>query len=316
MPQPTRGEVHVDYILTNISVAFMQQQSAFIAPQVFPVVPVDRATNRYFVFDQNPWFRDEMQRRPPNTESAGSGYTMSTDSYSCDVFALHKDIPDQVRANSDVPLNPDRNATEWLTQMALLRMEVQWQSDYFKTGVWTTDVTPAALWDNYATSDPIADIRTGVRTILVNTGFKPNRLVLGYDVWLKLQDHPDVVDRMKITDDRVVTPQLLGRVVDVDQVIVCQAVKATNNEGGTAAYAFVHGKNALLAYAAPNPALEVPSAGYTFMWTGVSAGMGANVAVSNFRMEHLNSDRLEIEAAWDNKVVSNALGYFFNGAVS
>ena len=40
MPQPTSSDVHVDAILTNISVAYIQQQGAFIANRVFPSVPV------------------------------------------------------------------------------------------------------------------------------------------------------------------------------------------------------------------------------------------------------------------------------------
>ena len=38
--QPGRGDVHVDAALTNISVAFMQDASHFIAAQVFPEIPV------------------------------------------------------------------------------------------------------------------------------------------------------------------------------------------------------------------------------------------------------------------------------------
>src|SRR5262245_53309515 len=112
MPQPTRSQVHIDAILTNISIAYRQAQTAFVASRVFPVIPVDKPSNRYFVFDQNNWFLDAMERRPPATESAGSGYTLSTDNYSCDVYALHKDIPDQIREAADLPLNPDRNATQ------------------------------------------------------------------------------------------------------------------------------------------------------------------------------------------------------------
>lgn len=316
MAQPTLQQVHLDAILTNISVAFMQSQDRFIASKVFPVVPVDKASDKYFTFDRNAFFMDQMRQRAPGDESAGSGYSVSTDSYSCDVWALHKDIPDQIRKNSDTPLNPDRNATTFLTQQSLLRLELQWVADYFKTGVWGTDKTPASLWSDYTNSDPIGDVRTAVTTILQNTGMMPNRLVLGFQVYQKLQDHPDIVDRIKYTSPDTVTAQVLARLFEVDQVLVAQAVNATNLENETATYAFTHGKNALLAYAAPQAGLEVATAGYTFVWSGVSAGLGANVGVSRFRMEHLKSDRIEIEAAWDNKVVSTPLGYFFNGCVS
>lgn len=316
MPQPTASDGHIDAPLTNISVAFIQNQMNFVSLQAFPVVPVTKQSDKYFVFDQNAWFTDQMELRAESTESAGSGYALSSDSYSCDVYALHKDVSDRSRANSDNPLNPDRNATQWLTQKALLKQEIKWVADYFTTSVWTTDLTPTTLWDVYATSDPVSDIETGKRTILINTGFEANTLVLGYDVFIKLKHHPDIRDRFKYTSPESITAQMMGAVFDVPRVLVSKSVKATNNEGATAAYDFTHGKHALLCHSATAPGLEVPSAGYTFMWSGVSAGLGANVAVSRFRMEHLKSDRIEIEAGWDNKVVSADLGYFFNGAVS
>ena len=67
MPQPTQNQVHVDAILTNISVAYMQQQQNFIATRVFPVVPVSKQSDKFFTYTKNDWFRDEAQRRADAT---------------------------------------------------------------------------------------------------------------------------------------------------------------------------------------------------------------------------------------------------------
>ena len=316
MPQPTQSAVHVNRPLTMISVAYMQSQDAFIADKVFPVIPVDKQSDLYYIYTKNDWFRDEAKPRAAGTESAGSGYNTSTDSYKCDVIALHKDVPDQVRANEDAPLNSDRDATEFVTNRLLLRREIQWATDYFASGVWGTDSTPANLWSDYVASDPIADIRTGKRTVKVNTGFEPNTLVLGYDVFIKLQDHPDIVDRYKYTQSEVITEAMLAKLFGVQKVLVAGGVKATNVEGETAAYSFIHGKHALLCYAAPRPSVLQPSAGYIFSWKGVSAGNGFTVGTKKFRMDHLESDRVEGQIAFDNKVVATDLGYFFASAVS
>ena len=83
MPQPTMGQSHVDAVLTNISVAYAQQAGNFIADKVFPTVPVDKKSDKYFTYTKNDWFRDEAQRRGPGTEPAGGGYNLSTDTYSC-----------------------------------------------------------------------------------------------------------------------------------------------------------------------------------------------------------------------------------------
>ena len=98
MPQPTKSQVHVDAVLTNISVAYLQNADSFIADKVFPVVPVDKKSNKYFVY---PFL---MIRRPPSSPLAPytalvrSGYSLSTDSYSCDVWTFHKDVDDQTVA--------------------------------------------------------------------------------------------------------------------------------------------------------------------------------------------------------------------------
>ena len=319
MPQPTSTQVHVDAILTNISVAFIQDQGNFIANQVFPTVPVEKQSDKYFKYAKGDWFRDEAALRAPATESAGSGYGLTTDTYSTLVYAFHKDIDDQVRANSDSPLNPDRDATQFVTQRMLLRQEIDWSAKYFTTGIWTTDKvgsTDFTQWSNYTSSDPIEDIEAGKSTMLTSTGFMPNTLVLGYDVFRQLRHHPDVVDRIKYTSSEVPAEGILSRLFGVDRVLVTRAIKNSGAEGAADSFAQVHGKNAALYYVAPSPGLLTPSAGYQFAWRGVSDGMGQNIGITRFRRPELRADRIEAQMAWDYKVVSSDLGYFFSACVA
>jgi len=316
MAQPTQSDVHVDAVLTNISVAYIQNQDHYIASQVFPIVPVDKQSDKYYTYTKNDWFRDEAAPRADATESAGSGYNLGTDNYNCDVFAFHKDIGNQTRQNADAPLNLDRDATEFVTQRLLLRQERQWAADYFTTSVWGTDSTPSNLWSDYTSSDPIGDIEAGKRAILASTGFMANTLTLGYDVFIKLKNHPDLVDRIKYTSAQTLTAQMLANLFEVERVLVAKAIYASNNEGETGAYSFVHGKHALLCYVNPQPSLLAASAGYIFAWRGVSGGMGQSIGVSRFDMPQLKAQRVEGELAFDDKVVAADLGYFFNGAVA
>lgn len=319
MGQPTQTQVHVDVPLTNISTAYIQSQDAFIASKVFPIVRVQKQTDKYYTYTKNDWFRDEAQLRADSAESAGSGYGLSTASYSCDVFAMHKDIGEQVRMNADNQINLDREAVQFITQRLLLRQEIQWVSDYFTTSVWATDATPSNLWSDFTASDPIEDIETAKETILASTGMMANTLVLGYQVARKLRNHPDIVDRIKYTQGvtaRTVTNDMLAAMFGVERVLVPYGVKATNVEGETAATAFTHGKHALLCHVAPNPGLLTPSAGYIFAWDGVSGGLGQNVGIKRIDVPLKASQRIEGQIAFDNKVVGSDLGYFFNGAVA
>jgi len=325
MPQPSINSVHIDAILTNISVAYMQKAENYIADKVFPVVPVDKKSNKFFTYTKNDWFRDEAQRRADATESAGSGYSLNTDTYSAEVFAFHKDVGDQTIANSDAPLSPLREAAEFVTNRMLLRKEIQFVSDFIKTGVWGTDLTGVSgtpstnefkQWSNFDNSDPLEDMELAKETILSTTGFEANTLVLGYQVFRKLKNHPDLVDRIKYTSSNVITEDMIARMFGVDRVLVAKSVKATNNEGATGAYSFNVGKSALLCHVAPNPGLLTPSAGYTFAWNGVSGGLGQSIGTSQFRMESIKATRVEAEMAFDNKIVGSDLGVYFASVVA
>lgn len=327
--QPSRSDVHVDGPLTNISIAFMQDPAAFVADRVFPNIPVTKQSDRYFTYDRGMFNRDSMQLRAPAAESAGAHYDVeSTPTYFCETYGLHHDIPDQVRANADQPLNLNRETTEFLSLQALLKREVNFASRYFKTGVWTNEDdgisgAPGAgqfqFWDE-AASTPIEDIRAGKRTVQESTGFRPNKIVMGRAVFDALVDHPDIVGRI----DRGQTPngpaitlrENLAALFELDEVLVMDSVQNTAQEGAANVHAFIGGKHAMLVHATSTPGLMIPTAGYTFSWTGLLGNGAMGQRISRFRMEQLKADRVEIEQSFDQKVVSADLGMFYNGAVS
>jgi len=317
MAQPSSPDVHVDAPLTNISVAYVQAADQFIAGQVFPEIPVEKLSDKYFSFPKGDWFRDEAAVRGEAAESAGSGYGVnSSDTYNCQVWAMHKDVPARVVNNADNPLNPLGEAAEFVTQRLLVRMERLWVTSFFSTGLWDGEDTPSNLWSSYTSSDPISDLEEGIETILQATSFAPNTLVMGYQVWRQLKHHPDIVDRYKYTSAESVTTDMLAALLDLDRVLVMKSVYNTAAEGATASMAFNAGKNALLAHVAPTPGIMTPSAGYTFSWTGVSGGLGETVGVDRFEMRKLKAERVEAEKAVDMKLVASDLGYFFDGAVT
>lgn len=321
MPQPSSAQVYVDQPLTNISTAYQQLDTQFIASKIFPIVPVEKQSGKYYTYTKADWFRDEAKPRADATESAGTGYGLSTASYSCDVFALHKDIGEQARANAAPEVDLERDATRLITQRMLLRMEVQMVSDIFGTSIWGTDATLDNLWSDYTASDPIGDVETQKRTILSTTGQMPNTLVMGYDVFMKAKNHPDIVDRIKYVQrvtGKTQTEALMAEMFDVERVFVAKAVKNTAVEGETAAYSFVWGKAMLLLHVAPNPGLLTPSAGYTLVWRGVhQGGTGADdIGIVKFDDQKTRSTRVEGQVAFDYKIVGTDLGVFTASAVA
>lgn len=301
--------------------AYIQDDSAFVFDKVFPKILVDKKSDLYFKYSKDALLRDEAAERAPGAESAGGGYPLSTDSYDCTVYAWHDDVPDQVADNADMPLQPMADATIIVTQKLLLRQEVAWGSSYFTTGIWGTDYTVGAQWSDQTGSDPVNDIKTGVQTVLSNTGKKPNILTLSYPVFKSLEIHPDLIDRVKFggTSARpaTVSAQAMAEIFGLEKVLVGEAVKATANENNaTQTFGFVLGKNALLSYAPPAPGLRVPSAGYTFYWRGISGGVGLPVKITDFYMQWKKVTRVEGEVAFAQKAVSTDCGYFFPSVVA
>ena len=86
--------------------------------------------------------------------------------------------------------------------------------------------------------------------------------------------------------------------------------------GGGGLDAFIGGNDFLLTYKPKTLSTLSMMSGATFVWNGYNDGWQGGQGISNFRMEHLKSDRYEIEGAWDQKKVSADAGGFIKDAVS
>lgn len=327
---PTLGDLHVNMPLTNISIAYTQADQAFVATRVFPTVPVAQQAARYFVYDKADFYRDEAKLRAPSTESVGGGWRIdNTPTYYAPVYAIHKDVDDQLRANQDQGIDLDRDATVYVTRQLLTRREKQWAAAFFTTSVWTGDQTGVAAapstnqflqWNDTA-SNPIEDIRASALTMLGRSGYRPNKLVVGAQVHAKLVDHPDIVARIQYggtpSAPAIVSRAALAALFEVDEYLVGEALETTSGENATTAtYGFITGKAALLVYAAPRPSILEPSGGYTFAWTGYVGAGPDGQRIKRFRIEPIASDRVEGELAVAQKLVAPDLGVYFTAAVA
>ena len=333
MSLPTTSDVHVDSALTSISVAYLQRQDQFAARTVFPVVPVAKQSDVYYKYNRGDQNRDQAAKRAPGAESSGGGYRLTTEPYSCDVWAIHSDVTDPMLANADAALNPEDDAAEFVMHQLLIRQEAEFASSFMAGGIWANDFdgvasSPSAgetiQWSDMTSGDPIGDMRTAKYSILENTGQMPNVLVIGARVLEALVDHPDIVDRVKYGAQTTGSPaqvneQTLAALFGLDRIVVSTAVQNTAAEGLAESSSFIVGKHALLTHSAPNPGLMVPSAGYTFSWNaylGQSNGLGIATQRLDLRPVDRKVTRIVGEIAMDMKVVSSDLGFFWEGIVA
>lgn len=320
MPSPTDSDLHVNKLLSDLSVAYMNEQSAFIARKVFPVVPVSKRSDRYAVYDDAAFLRSRAAARAPATESIGGGYKVdTTPTYYCEKYSYHRDIPDEERDNADPVFNPEVDSMEHVTHAILLKMEELWVTNYFTTGKWGTDRTGVASgptgdqfvkW-NVSTATPIDDIRLSSNNVLAKTGRRPNVLVINPKVLAALEDHSSIVDRIKYTSDRTVTPEVLARLFRLDEVLIAESVIDSSVDGAAASTGFVIGNHALLVYRPQRAGRKIPAGGYTFVWKDTDF----DVMIKQFRMEEFEADRIEGNIYFDMKLVASKVGVFFSTAI-
>jgi hypothetical protein len=332
MTQPTARAVHTDQPLTNISVAFLQNASNFVASRVFPNIRVQKQSDVYYTYDRGFFNRNQAKLRAPATEAAIAGFGLSTDNYRADVVALKTQLAWQVEANADAPVQLERANTELLLHQMLIQKEVDWATKYFGSGIWGTNYAGVASspgtgevvqWSDQTSGDPISNIRTAKTDMMEATGFMPNTGVMSQRVVDELLDHPDIVDRIKYSggvgnqNPAMASEQTLAQLFGLERILVMRAIQNTAAEGDANAHSFIGGKNALLAYVAPTPGLMTPTAGYTFTWSGYQGG-GNEFGVTTSRREDdkIKATEVEAEMAYTHKLVASDLGVMFNDIVA
>lgn len=303
---PTKADVHVDAVLSGVSV--MYKNDDLIADLVMPVIPVKKESDKYYKYTRN-WRLPEA-KRAAGAEAAEVEWDVTTDTYSCEEYALKDLIPDRVRDNADKPLNMDVDTTENLTDLIHLLREKR-VADIVFAGAnhgSTSALAGANRWDDYAGSDPIGDVRTARDAVHAASGKMPNVMIVGKQVHSKLLDHPDVLERIKYTQKGLVTADLLATFFEVDKYLVGKALYDSSQSGGTESLAYVWGKSVALVYAEASPGLKKVSYGYQFQSRGFRT--------KKWREEKRDGDFIESGEIRDEKVVATACGYLYTTVVS
>ena len=313
MTLPTINDVGaVDPVLTNMLVGYIQADSRFIASRLFPSVPVNSDSGTYYIVTKKYFFRDQLEVRAPGGNFRGIDGGVSTATYATKQWAGQIQIPDEVRANSQLPMDLEQIEILRLAQASLIRKEVQFGSDFMTTGVWGTDNTTATDWDDYASSDPVNDILLAARTISNNTGTEANTMAMGLIVRDALLNHPDIIDRIKYT--QAATADALDMALSSvfgKNVLVGKATYTNTNEAVAFSATAIIDDDCLVCNVNPGAGIFGVTAGKTFAWAG-GGGMGTMYR-DPARFNH--SDVAQHKEQWDQKVTASDVGYFFSDIV-
>ena len=326
MPMLTPSSVHLDQPLTNLTIAYVQDQTNFIADKVFPTVGVQKQSDKYYIYDRDNMNRTgDVKALAPRTEVNRIGMSLSTDSYYADVYGLGMDFDQQTLANEDAALDIRSAGATTLVNRLLIHREEQFASTFFANGVWGSGSTPSNLWSDYTNGTPIQDVTVARRTMqLKSGGYKPNTMVVGKEVRDILINHPDILARLNggatVSNTALITNAKLAEIFEVENFYVMEAVKNNSVEGVAESNAFIGGKHALLVNTASNAGLMTPMAGATFAWNTLDGVNNLGITVESYSDDALKrmqiAEHIQVKMAYDMKVTGADLGYFFNGAVA
>lgn len=255
----TAGATHIDQYLTNFSRRISNE--GFIAERLCTVVRVRKDSDKYAVYN-NDHLRTVIDERAPGSPPNEVDYGVGSDTYSLVEHTLRDSVPDEELDNADEPFEPFEDATAALQERIRLRLEKKVADVVFGTSTWTNRETLSGTdqLDDYANSDPFTVIEDAKSSVLSKSLRKPNIVVVGHQVFQKLVNHPDVVDRVKYTSGRSITPDMLANLFDVDEFLVGAAVENTSKEGQDDNLQYIWGKHIFVGYRSPRASLRTVTA--------------------------------------------------------
>jgi hypothetical protein len=319
------GNVHIDVALTNLSIGYPNNE--FVGNRLFPSVPVQKQSNKYYIFGREAWSTHLDLRAPGTKANEIPGYEVSTDQYFAQEHALQIAVTDEERENADAPFSPDADGTYLVTQKVLLGREVAMKNlvttttNYSTSGTLPNTVTLSGTsqWSDYVNSNPISDLRTGARAVNQWLFRDPNTGVFPYQVMSVLEDHPDMIERIKYSERGIMTPDIIGSIVGVPNIISPMVGQNTAAFGQTPSLAYIWGKDVVLAWVPPAPGLRIPAFAYEFAW-GYGGGNGQ--VVDRWREEDRKSDIVRMQRRYDLKLPAQDAsgkaigGYLIKSAVA
>lgn len=314
---PTMRQVHYDKYLTNISLGYKNE--AFIADQIFKTVPVDKQSDKYYVFGMEA-FKVHDDVRAPGTESTDIDFTWSSDSYFLEGHAKGTWIPDEEYANADevIAQELDANSTELTTAAILMNKEILAAKKLTDTSLVATGLhdVPSVKWSDLVNSNPQIDIQNARELLHKKSGLRPNTLILSEPVYNKLIFNKKIMAILSITSLQMLSMEMLKTILGVDNILIGSALKDTTAYGSATAPAldYVWGESAVLCYIAPGAVgrkTRTLCAGFYWSAKGTNG-----VGVRKWWDEAKQATKVESEHWYDLKIISNNSSYIFEDVLA
>ena len=250
MARDVNGVYSQDRRLMNFARQLGSLPEAYIALSVCPSMDVEKEVFKYYVFSRDDERAPGNTLRGPASPAHMVDFGLSTATGTAFEYALETELSEEEVEWSDGALSPEEDATISLNRQKALDTEIRFRDEIDATGdhaaSHSTTLAGTSQWSDYSNSTPLSDVSTGVTQIISATGRRPTHGWMSYEVFVKLQYHPDILNAIKYTGVGVATLDHMKTLFQVPNLFVGEAVYNSAKEGQTDVSAFVWGKDFFL----------------------------------------------------------------------
>lgn len=307
--------------LTAIAIAFSNPDSALIADQVLPRVPVPKkfsystytASQGYTVPDTKVGRKSE----PNMVDFGGTIVTAECVDYGLDDLVPNDEVAaweSMPKPSTGGPVSPLQLSTMMLTGLVQLDREIRVAGSVFNTNSFAAanqaTLSGTSQWSDRANSDPLNAITTAMDIPLV----RPNKLVIGQLAWTQLRMHPKLVQAIGRSAQTAgyASLQQVADLLELQEIIVGRSFYNTAKKGQTPTYARAWGKHAALLHIDSLAAqLQQPTFGWTGQWGTRIAG-----EIPEPKSGLRGGTRVRSGESVQEVIVSTDAGYFFQNCVA
>lgn len=281
------SQIHVARLESQWSLAYRQEPSNFVADQWFPMIGVSQIAGMYPKWAKENAFTPKAGKwRPGTIPPQGELKVDTPGSYVCERYAFEMPLLADIPYVADEGYPIEQATTNMVTDVMQLNKELIIANNYFKTGVWSIDVTGVDSGENWeagevttgetfrrfndSDSDPLGLFKDAKMAVKQKAGVKPNTLIMGEQVYEALRINPQLISLFRNPQGAEKVPtklneQMIAQALDVEKIMVAGAMYNTAAPGDTVTLDWIFGKSMWLGYVdTPGPLKTIAAMNLSF----------------------------------------------------
>ena len=262
----TGRDIHVDTLLSEMAIDY--RPAGGVAPDIFPIVTVQKQSNVYADFDRGSKLRRQNTKRSPGVYARIIDRDVGSGTYFAKNYALADAVTIEDRANAD-PIYVSKlyeQRAEFVLDHLMLDWEVRVATQVTSTSNVGSSSAVSSAWDG--AGDCLADLNQAIDNVHYSNGMKPNKVTFGPEAWDSFRRNSDVRNLIFGTNNGggYPTTAQVADLLDVEQVLVAGMFQNTGAEGQSESLSSIWGDNVLVQYSPMSPSIDRPSFAYSFRW--------------------------------------------------